>query len=154
MPIDSIDLKIISFFKKIFIPAARFGLFIVFFWFGVLKVFGESPASPLVQALFERTVSFMTFSNFIILFGLFECLIGIFFLIRGFERVVIPMLLLHMITTFMPLFLLPGVTWSGFLVPTMEGQYIIKNFVIIALAIGLAAQMHPLAEKHMVNPQH
>ncbi len=153
MQIESLDIKIISFFRKISTPVARIGLFIVFFWFGILKVFGESPASPLVQALFERTVHFMSFDTFLILFGIFECLIGIFFLIRGLERVVIPMLFLHMITTFMPLFLLPEVTWSGFLVPTMEGQYIIKNFVIIALAIGLAAHLHPLAEHHKNNPQ-
>jgi uncharacterized membrane protein YkgB len=153
MPIEAIDIKIISFFKKIFIPVARLGLFIVFFWFGILKVFGASPASPLVQALFERTVSFMSFDTFLILFGIFECIIGLLFLFRGLERVVIPLLFLHMITTFMPLFLLPEFTWSGFLVPTMEGQYIIKNVVIIALAIGLSAHIHPIAEKHLNNPQ-
>ncbi len=60
------------------------------------------------------------------------------------ERLVIPLLALHMITTFMPLFLLPSITWAGFFVPTLEGQYIIKNLVIIAAAIGIAAQLHPL----------
>jgi hypothetical protein len=28
-------------------------------------------------------------------------------------------------------------------VPTLEGQYIIKNVAIIALAIGIAAQLRP-----------
>jgi len=126
-------------------PVARFGLFVVFFWFGILKVLGVSPASPLVQSLFERTIGFMSFETFIVLFGLFECLIGILFVIRGMERVVIPMLFLHMITTFMPLFLLPEVTWSSFMVPTLEGQYIIKNLVIIATAIGIAAHLQPMS---------
>jgi len=44
----------------------------------------------------------------------------------------------------MPLILLPQVTWSGILVPTLEGQYIIKNLAIIAAAIGIAAHLHPL----------
>lgn len=142
--IQNIDSKLIKFFRQISIPFARFGLFVVFFWFGALKVLGLSPASGLVQALFEQTIPFMHFSTFIVLFGLFECLIGILFLIRGLERIVIPLLFIHMITTFMPLFILPTETWSGFLVPTLEGQYIIKNLVIIAAAIGIAAHLHPL----------
>jgi uncharacterized membrane protein YkgB len=78
------------------------------------------------------------------LFGLFECLIGILFLIKGAERVVIPLLLVHMITTAGPLFLLPSETWQRLLVPTLEGQYIIKNLVIIATGISLAAHLHPI----------
>jgi len=144
MSIENIDLKLIHFFRKISVPVARFGLFVVFFWFGALKVIGLSPASQLVQQLFERTISFIPFSTFIVLFGLFECLIGIMFLIPHLERAVIPLLFIHMITTFMPLFLLTQETWSGFLVPTLEGQYIIKNLVIIAAAIGIAAHLHPL----------
>ena len=146
MTLRNIDLHVIAFFRWISIPMARFGLFVVFFWFGILKVIGLSPASPLVQALFERTIHFMPFSTFIVLFGLFECLIGILFVFPGFERVVIPLLFIHMITTFMPLFLLPSETWSGFLVPTLEGQYIIKNLVIIAAAIAIAAHLHPFSK--------
>jgi len=138
------DIRLIHFFRKISVPVARTGLFVVFFWFGILKVFGLSPATPLVQALFEHTISFMNFPTFLVIFGLFECLIGILFLIKGCERVVMPLLFLHMITTFMPLLLLPSETWQTFLVPTLEGQYIIKNLVIIAAAIGIAAHLHPL----------
>ena len=145
MQISEIDIKLINFFRRISMPVARFGLFVVFFWFGILKVLGLSPASGLVQALFEKTILFMSFDVFFLLFGLFECLIGILFVMRGFERVVIPLLFLHMVTTFMPLFILPEATWSAFLVPTLEGQYIIKNLVIIAAAVGIAAHLHPLS---------
>ncbi len=147
----SFDIALIHFFRQISVPVARFGLFVVFFWFGILKVFGLSPATPLVQALFEHTISFMPFSTFIILFGLFECLIGILFIIKGYERVVIPLLFIHMITTFMPLLLLPTETWQAFLIPTLEGQYIIKNLVIIATAIGIAAHLHPMHHKGHSN---
>ena len=140
----TIDLELIHVFRKLSVPVARVGLFTVFFWFGILKVIDLSPASPLVQALFEHTISFMPFATFMVLFGLFECLIGILFLIRGTERVVIPLLFLHMITTIMPLFVIPAATWSGFLIPTLEGQYIIKNILIIAAAIGIAAHLHPI----------
>jgi uncharacterized membrane protein YkgB len=125
-------------------PCARFGLFVIFFWFGLLKVLGFSPASGVVERLFNQIIPFMSFPTFLILFGLFECLIGILFIIKGAERIVIPLLFIHMITTFGPLFLLPQETWSRFLVPTLEGQYIIKNLVIIAVAIGIASNLEPL----------
>ena len=146
MNIRQIDITLINFFHRVSMPLARFGLFVVFFWFGFLKVIGLCPASHLVEQLFEQTVSLISFSSFIILFGLFECLIGILFIIPGLERAVIPMLFVHMVMTFIPLFILPEVTWSGLLVPTLEGQYIIKNLVIIASAIGIAAHLHPLSK--------
>ena len=144
MSIKNIDIKLINFFNKAFMPTARFGLFVVFFWFGFLKVLGLSPASGVVARLFEQTIPFMSFDVFLILFGLFECLIGILFLFKGAERVVIPLLFIHMITTFGPLVFLTEETWSGFMVPTLEGQYIIKNLVIIATAIGVASKVKPL----------
>ena len=144
MSTKSIDVRLIHFFRKVSIPAARISLFVVFFWFGLLKVIGLSPASGLVQRLFENSIPFVPFSAFLIGFGLFECLIGILFLIKGAERIVIPLLLIHMITTFGPLVLLPSETWQRLFVPTLEGQYIIKNLVIIAAGIALAAHLHPI----------
>jgi uncharacterized membrane protein YkgB len=147
MSIRSIDSSLIHFFHRIAIPSARFGLFVIFFWFGLLKVLGLSPASGLVQRLFEHTIPWMPFATFIVLFGLFEMLIGILFLIKGTERVVIPLLFVHMITTFMPLFLLEQETWVRPFVPTLEGQYIIKNLALIAAAIGIVAHIRPLPFK-------
>ena len=147
MNINKTDTELIHFFRRASVPIARFGLFIIFFWFGLLKVVGLSPASGLVQALFENTIPLLSFSTFIVIFGLFEMLIGLLFLIRGVERIVIPLLFIHMITTIMPLFLLPEVSWSGFMTPTLEGQYIIKNIALIAAAFGIAAHLHPLPRR-------
>ncbi len=146
MSLRTLDLKIIRFFRKIAMPVSRLALFVVFFWFGILKVLDMSPASQVVQNLFNETMPIMEFSTFFLIFGLFECLIGILFLIPGAERGVIPMLFLHMITTAGPLFLLTGETWTGPLVPTLEGQYIIKNLVIVATAIGIAAHLRPMSK--------
>jgi len=148
MNIPRIDSELIYFFRKIAVPAARIGLFTIYFWFGILKVLGLSPATPLVEDLFNHTMPIMAFSTFIILFGIFEAVIGILFLIKGAERIVLPLLLIHMVMTFMPLILLPSVTWTGFAVPSLEGQYIIKNLVIIASAIGIMSQLHPLPRKN------
>lgn len=144
MKLRKIDIGLINFFKKIYLPVARLGLFTVFFWFGILKVLGLSSASGVVQRLFESTIPFISFSTFLIGFGIFECIIGILFLIKGFERIVIPMLFIHMITTFGPLLFLKEETWQSFLVPTLEGQYIIKNLVLIACGIEIAANLKPI----------
>lgn len=139
-----LDSQLIAFCKKHFLGLARLSIFVVYFWFGILKVFGHSPASSLVQSLFEKTIPFMSFSLFLILFGIFEMIIGVLFLIKGMERLAIVLLILHMITTIMPLFVLPATTWTGFMVPTLEGQYIIKNILIIACAMVVGAQLVPL----------
>jgi uncharacterized membrane protein YkgB len=139
--LQKIDYLIINILQKIWQPLARFSLFIVFFYFGFLKVIGLSPATPLVEALFQKTISFLSFDFFIKFFGLFEMLIGLTFIIPRLERLAIFLLIIHMITTFLPLFLLPQITWQKFLVPTLEGQYIIKNLVIIALALVIGAHL-------------
>lgn len=144
MKLRTIDEHIVHFFRKISIPTARIALFVVFFWFGILKLIGLSPASGLVHALFDQTIHFMPFNTFYILFSLLECVIGILCLIPGAERILMPLLLFHMGTTFLPLFFLRDVVWQAPFVPTLEGQYIIKNLVIIAAAIGLVSHLHPL----------
>lgn len=151
MNIYNIDHNLIGFFNKISIPLARIALFVVFFWFGFLKLIGLSPAGPLVHALFDQTIHFMGFPSFYILFALFECIIGILFLIKGAERIVLPLLLFHMITTALPLIYLPHMTWQSAFVPTLEGQYIIKNLVIIATAIGLVSHVHPLVKSGLTK---
>ena len=69
MNIASLDHTLIALCRRMSVPFARLGLFMVFFWFGALKVLGQSPASPLVQQLFERTISGISFDSFLILFG-------------------------------------------------------------------------------------
>lgn len=142
--------SIFHFFDRVFInfariceiPFARLAIFVVFFWFGALKIIGFSPANPLVSELLEKTMPFMGFDLFILLFGVFEVVIGLSFLFPRLIRVSIAMLAFHMVTTFMPLVLMTSITWQAFLVPTLEGQYIIKNLVIIATAMGLVSHMH------------
>jgi uncharacterized membrane protein YkgB len=146
-----VDRRIIYFLRAVSVPMARLALFVVFFWFGILKILHTSPANPLVEELLERTLPFISFNEFIIFFSLFEMLIGFVFLVPGWERLAIALLVPHMITTSLPLIFLPAITWQGYLTPTLEGQYIIKNLVIIALALGLAARLEPFGERHGVE---
>ncbi len=70
-----------------------------------------------------------------ILLGLLEIGIGALFLWKGKEKIALIVMLLHMGTTLLPLIILPGDVWQHPFVPTLEGQYIIKNLALISLAL-------------------
>lgn len=129
----------------------RIALFIIFFWFGILKVFLLSPAGPLVSDLLNVTfLGFIPANTFQVLFGLFECVIGIMILIPKLERITFAVLLFHLFTTVMPLWLLPAHGWDGFLVPSLVGQYIIKNAALLSLGIMLFARLKPMTRTHSI----
>lgn len=113
---------------------SRIALAIVYIWFGALKLIGESPANPLVSDLLERTLPFLTFDQFIIFLGIFEVAIGALFLLPRAQAFAVGLVIPHIVMTTGPLLLLPQIAWSSPLVPTLEGQYIIKNVLIVALA--------------------
>lgn len=150
------DRRLIGLARSLNLPFARMALFIVFFWFGILKLFGMSPANPLVGDLLNRTMPFIEFSEFIGFLGFFEMVIGVTCLIPRLVRISTLLLAIHMVTTLMPLALLPEVAWVTAFVPTLEGQYIIKNLAIIAVAISIVSQMHHPEDvpDPPVNPAH
>lgn len=110
----------------------RISVGIVFVWFGALKTVGMSPAQELVA----RTVYWFPPEVFIPILGWWEVLIGVGLLIRPLARLAIALLFLQMPGTFLPLILLPEVCFTS--IPfglTIEGQYIVKNLVLISAAI-------------------
>lgn len=131
--------------KQTSVLLSRFALFVIYFWFGLLKVIGQSPASEMVHKMFNMTMShipFLSFGVFIVLFGLFEILIGILFLIPGWEKVALMLFFIHIFTTILPLFIMSEV-WTRILVPTLEGQYIVKNLALISCAITIWSSLPP-----------
>lgn len=133
--VDELDKRIASVMGDWSIPIIRVTVAFVFIWFGALKVAGISPAEELVAA----TVYVVSPELFVPVLGAWEILIGICLLYRPLIRVGIFLLFLQLPGTFLPLILLPEVVYTT--APyalTVEGQYIIKNLVIIgaALAIG------------------
>lgn len=142
--LEDVDRKIINFFKMMGMPVARLSLFIVFFWFGILKIIDASPANPLVSELLAATMPFISFNQFIFGLGIYEMIIGIAFLIPRLERLAVFLLLPHLFVTAAPLVLLKPIAWQSAFIPTLEGQYIIKNLLIIATAVGIAAHLEPM----------
>lgn len=110
----------------------RITLAVVFIWFGFLKPLGLSPAADLVK----NTVYWFPPDIFLPILGWWEVLIGIFLLYRPLIRAALFLLFLQMPGTMLPLVLLPEVCFTKFPYGlTLEGQYIIKNLVLIGAAI-------------------
>jgi uncharacterized membrane protein YphA (DoxX/SURF4 family) len=147
MNIKTLDLEIIAWLKRAFLPFARIAIFIIYFYFGVLKIFNLSPASPLAQALTAKTIGLQHYHLAFLILAIYECVVGVLFLFPRFTRIVIPLLFIHMVIVCSPLILVSNDAFTKPFVPTLEGQYIIKNVAVIALAIGVAAQTAPLVRK-------
>ena len=133
---DKLDATLTSLMDRWSIPALRGALGVVFVWFGGLKVLGVSPAADLVAA----TVYIVPSELFVPILGVWEVLIGLCLLYRPLTRVGLLLLALQLPGTFLPLVLLPDVVYVTFpYALTVEGQYIIKNLVIIAAALVIGS---------------
>lgn len=134
---DALDSAITRWMADNGITLLRIALGVVFVWFGALKYFpGMSPAEGLVKA----TVPFLPGSIFLPFLATWEVIIGIGFLTGRFLRLTILLLFLQMPGTISPIVLLPDQVFTSFpFVLTMEGQYIIKNLVLIGAALVIGA---------------
>ncbi len=133
--LDVIDRHIAGWMERYGFLILRISIAIVFIWFGLLKPLGMSPAEGLVRG----TVYWLNPDLFVPFLGWWEVAIGITLLFRPLVRIAILLLFLQIPGTFLPLVLLPDVTFTHFPYGlTTEGQYIIKNLVIIGagLVIG------------------
>ena len=124
------------------IALLRVSLGVVFFWFGVLKFFpGLSPA----RSLAARTIDVLTFgimpaSASVPILALWECAIGIGLITNLFMRATLLLLFVQMMGTITPIFLFPGDVFTVVpYAPTLEGQYIIKNIVLVSAGLVIGA---------------
>lgn len=134
-----IDELAASLARQWFVPAARVSIFVIYFYFGFLKVIGLSPATPLASALVNHTIGAQYFGVSFKALAIYECALGILFLIPAATSVSFVLLIIHMGIVTSPLVLVASDAWVHPLVPTFEGQYIIKDLALIALAIGILA---------------
>ena len=140
--LEPIDVRITATLARWGVPVLRIGLGVVFLWFGFLKFFpGASPA----EALAARTIEVMSFglvgpSVSLPALAAWESLIGLGLLTGRYLRATLLLLALQMLGTLTPLLFFPEETFSIFpFAPTLEGQYIIKNVVLIGAAMVVGA---------------
>ncbi len=120
----------------------RVSVGIVFLWFGFLKFFpGLSPA----QELAGRTIEILSFGVVkpavsVPMLAALETIIGLGLLFGLALRLVLFLLFFQMLGTLTPLFLFPSEVFTRVpYAPTLEGQYIIKNLVLISAALVIGA---------------
>lgn len=139
---DRVDIRITSWLSRYSVVMLRVGLGLVFFWFGVLKFFpGLSPAQDLAM----RTIDVLTFglvptTMSMVLLAVLECAIGLGLITGKLLRFTLLLLAFQMLGTWLPLLFFPGEVFSQ--VPyalTLEGQYIIKNVVLVGAALVIGA---------------
>ena len=132
------DERITSLMKHYGILFLRISVGIVFLWFGILKFFpGVSPAQEIANITIERlTFGFIQANVALVILAVWETLIGIGLISGVFLRFTLFLLFTQMLGTMTPLCLFPAETFTIFpYAPTFEGQYIIKNLVLISAGL-------------------
>ncbi|MGQ9888396.1 MAG: DoxX family membrane protein [Aggregatilineales bacterium] len=134
---DRIDRRITRFMAMYGVTLLRVSLGVVFFWFGALKLFPDvSPAEGLIR----ETLTFLPMNLFIPFLAVWEMAIGLGFITGRFMRATILLLMLQMPGTVSPVLLRPDLVFTQFpFALTLEGQYIVKNLVLISAALVIGA---------------
>jgi uncharacterized membrane protein YkgB len=122
----------------------RMTIGLCYLWFGTLKFFPHlSPAEDLAG----QTITLLTFGLIepplsLTLLAIWEVTVGLFFLSNRLMHLALPVMVLHMLCTLTPAFLLPEAFFTHFPYGlTLAGQYIIKNLVFLAAALVLFRQL-------------
>jgi len=141
-PLESVDVRITQWMARYGVVTLRVALGVVFFWFGVLKFFSNlSPA----QTLAVDTIDVLTFGLLpggvsLVLLATLECAIGLGLISGRFMRPTLLLLAFQMVGAASPLLLFPGEVFTAFpYAPTLEGQYIIKNIVLVSAGLVIGA---------------
>jgi len=136
------DTRITAWMARYGIFLMRIALGIVFFWFGVLKFF---PGLSVAEGLAGRTISMLSLGYVspaisLPILAAWECAIGLGLISGKFLRLTLLLLFLQMTGTFLPLIFFPSETWTRFpIAPTLEGQYIIKDLILLGAGIVVGA---------------
>lgn len=141
-PLRPIDRRITGWMAAHGLTVLRIALGIVFLWFGALKLApGLSPAEDLAGRTIEALSNGLVPRSVALpVLAVWEVAIGVGLLVGRWMRAVLLLLFVQMLGTVTPLVLFPNETWTQFpIAPTLEGQYIIKNVVLVAAAIVLGA---------------
>ncbi len=139
---DSLDGRITAWMARHGVTLTRLALGFVFLWFGAIKfVPGWSPAADLAV----RTIDRLTFGmvgpeTSLPVLAVWESAIGLGLLTGKFLRATLLLLFVQMLGTLTPLVIFPSETFVAFpYAPTLEGQYIVKNLVLVTAGIVVGA---------------
>lgn len=128
----------------------RYALALIFIWFGALKPLETGPANDLVR----RTIYWLPPDVFLPILGWWEVAIGVCLLFRPLLRLGLLLLFLQMPGTFLPFVIAPELCFEDFpFVLTLEGQYIVKNLVLLGAALVIGGTIHPASGPRKPAPK-
>lgn len=137
--LQPIDRHLTAWMDRYGVLSLRVAVGLVFMWFGALKLFpGASPATGLIVS----TYPFLPERLFVSFVGCWELVIGLGFMTGRFLRITVALMYLQMAGAMSPIVLNPAAVFvrPPFLL-TLEGQYIVKNLVLLAAAIVVGARV-------------
>ena len=146
--LEKFDRQFIHFAKRNYAWIARASLFVIYFYFGFLKIIGASPASDLAIGFATKMGMGEYAYELFLALAYVECLIGLMILVPKLTRIALFIMFGHMLLVCAPIVLYPEAIWHAPFVPNLEGQYIIKNAALVALVLGLIATTKPLTKKN------
>jgi putative oxidoreductase len=127
------------------IIALRISMGAVYLGFGILKYFpGVSPAESLALATahllsFGLVPAIMPNGVVLVLLATLECTIGLLLIMGRWLRVAIYLLGGQLVGILSPAVLLAGREFAGpHHMPTLEGQYVLKDVILVAVAMVIA----------------
>lgn len=128
------------------IRLVQWSMGLCYLWFGLLKFFPHlSPAESLASDTIEGlTFGLLSGQTALMLLAVWEVGLGLLLILGKAVRWALRILLVHMLFTLSPAFLMPEEFFTH--VPyglTLVGQYIVKNFVFMATAVLLLQASRP-----------
>jgi uncharacterized membrane protein YphA (DoxX/SURF4 family) len=139
---QSIDTRLTRWMARYGIALLRISLGIVFLWFGALKFFpGLSPAQDIaIRTMDKLAFGLISPAVSIHVLAAWECAIGLGLILGRLMRATLLLLWLQMLGAVTPLVLFPHEMFTRIpYAPTLEGQYIIKNLVLISAGLVIGA---------------
>jgi putative oxidoreductase len=129
--------------RRVSLPALRISLCLVFVWFGLLKVVGDSPVADLLRA----TVPWVNPHLLVPILGWVEIILGLALLAGQPRRLALVAVAAHLTGTFLTFIQAPSqvMTDGNPLLLTANGEFVLKNLVLICAALALLGQTarHP-----------
>jgi uncharacterized membrane protein YphA (DoxX/SURF4 family) len=147
--IDTGEATIHRWLMRYSLHTLRISMGAVVLGFGILKYFpGVSPAQDLVLATthmlsFGLVPTVVPSGVAMTLVATLECAIGVLLLSGWWPRLAMLLLTTWLAGILSPVLLLPGRIFAGpHHMPTLEGQYVLKDIILVAAAMVIATTVH------------
>lgn len=135
------------------VKSLRWGLVIMYVWFGFAKLFAPGDGLGIVNGLIAMVG---LPSSVVIGLGVWEILIGVLFIRSQWTRLAAALATVHLLGTFIPLFALREMTFAAPIWLTLQGQFILKNIALhggawILWGIALQRDINPFPSRGTVS---